>query len=93
MDSPLTESGQWTESGISTGSAARPKAEKPRDLDIGGSGGSKGESGAGSRMRGGADWPPEWKEGLIIPLWKQKGSRTDKNTWRGSHCCRRGVNL
>ena len=46
MDSPLTESGQWTESGISTGSAAeghRPKAEKPRDLDIGG---SKGESGA-----------------------------------------------
>eukprot|EP00959_Pyramimonas_sp_CCMP1952_P440618 9224916-Pyramimonas_sp.AAC.1 len=29
------------------------------------------------------DWPDEWKVGLVVPLWKQKGNRSDKNTWRG----------
>ena len=28
-------------------------------------------------------WPKEWKEGVTIPLWKNKGSRADKNTYRG----------
>ena len=28
-------------------------------------------------------WPRDWKEGITIPLWKKKGSRADKNTWRG----------
>ena len=31
----------------------------------------------------GEEWPKEWKEGLVIPLWKKKGRRSDKNTWRG----------
>lgn len=29
----------------------------------------------------GADWPAEWRVGLMVPLWK-KGSRSDKNPWR-----------
>ena len=29
------------------------------------------------------DWPAKWKEGIIFPLWKCKGHRHDKNTWRG----------
>ena len=29
------------------------------------------------------DWPEEWKIGVTVPLWKKKGSRKDKNTWRG----------
>jgi len=28
-------------------------------------------------------WPDEWKIALQIPLWKKKGDRSDKNTWRG----------
>ena len=28
-------------------------------------------------------WPSEWCTGLVIPLWKKKGNRKDKNTWRG----------
>ena len=30
-----------------------------------------------------ADWPESWNKGIVVPLWKQKGDRTDKNTWRG----------
>ena len=33
--------------------------------------------------REGDDWPADWKIGLIIPMWKNKGKKTDKNTWRG----------
>ena len=29
------------------------------------------------------DWPAEWRIGITVPLWKKKGSRTDKNTCRG----------
>ena len=29
------------------------------------------------------DWPAEWKVGVVVPLWKKKGKREDKNTWRG----------
>ena len=29
------------------------------------------------------NWPDEWKVGLVVPLWKHKGSREDKNTWCG----------
>ena len=28
-------------------------------------------------------WPTLWKSGVIIPLWKKKGDRKNKNTWRG----------
>ena len=28
-------------------------------------------------------WPEEWCVGLVVPLWKRKGSKKDKNTWRG----------
>ena len=28
-------------------------------------------------------WPDKWKQGIIFPLWKRKGDRHDKNTWRG----------
>ena len=28
-------------------------------------------------------WPDEWCVGLVVPLWKRKGSKKDKNTWRG----------
>ena len=28
------------------------------------------------------DWPVEWKKATQIPLWKQKGSKQYKNTWR-----------
>ena len=28
-------------------------------------------------------WPAEWCTGLVIPLWKRKGNKKDKNTWRG----------
>ncbi|CAJ1396225.1 unnamed protein product [Effrenium voratum] len=28
-------------------------------------------------------WPKRWREGVICPLWKRKGDRQDKNTWRG----------
>ena len=27
--------------------------------------------------------PDEWKIALQVPLWKKKGERSDKNTWRG----------
>lgn len=30
-----------------------------------------------------AEWPQEWKVGLVVPLWKRKGEKTEKNTWRG----------
>jgi hypothetical protein len=33
--------------------------------------------------REGKEWPQEWNIGLVVPLWKRKGLRTDKNTWRG----------
>ena len=29
------------------------------------------------------DWPEEWRVGITVPLWKRKGSKADKNTWRG----------
>ena len=29
------------------------------------------------------DWPSEWKSGLTIPMWKRKGNKKDKSTWRG----------
>ena len=25
------------------------------------------------------DWPEEWKTGIIVPLWKKKGNRANKN--------------
>ena len=28
-------------------------------------------------------WPAEWCIGLVVPLWKRKGNKKDKNTWRG----------
>eukprot|EP00959_Pyramimonas_sp_CCMP1952_P186105 3891749-Pyramimonas_sp.AAC.1 len=28
-------------------------------------------------------WPADWRVGLVVPLWKRKGSLKDKNTWRG----------
>ena len=28
-------------------------------------------------------WPEEWCVGLVVPLWKRKGTKKDKNTWRG----------
>ena len=28
-------------------------------------------------------WPFEWCIGLVVPLWKCKGNRKEKNTWRG----------
>ena len=28
-------------------------------------------------------WPQEWCVGLVVPLWKRKGNKKDKNTWRG----------
>ena len=28
-------------------------------------------------------WPDEWCTGLVVPLWKRKGNKKDKNTWRG----------
>lgn len=31
----------------------------------------------------GAKWPESWHTGIVIPLWKRKGSKTDKSTWRG----------
>ena len=30
-----------------------------------------------------AEWPEEWKVGLVVPLWKRKGDKADRNTWRG----------
>ena len=27
-------------------------------------------------------WPDEWCVGLVVPLWKRKGTKKDKNTWR-----------
>lgn len=29
------------------------------------------------------EWPESWKRGIVIPLWKKKGDKKDKNTWRG----------
>ena len=29
------------------------------------------------------EWPASWKVGLVVPLWKKKGKKSDKNTWRG----------
>eukprot|EP00959_Pyramimonas_sp_CCMP1952_P197751 4135646-Pyramimonas_sp.AAC.1 len=37
--------------------------------------GEEGEEAAG--------WPDEWRSGIVVPLWKKKGNRADKNTWRG----------
>ena len=34
----------------------------------------------GEEARG---WPEAWKVAIQIPIWKQKGSRSDKNTFRG----------
>ena len=31
----------------------------------------------------GGVWPDEWCVGLVVPLWKRKGHKTDKNTSRG----------
>ena len=31
----------------------------------------------------GSDWPSEWKLCVMVPLWKRKGSKALKNTWRG----------
>ena len=28
-------------------------------------------------------WPQSWKVGITVPLWKRKGNRADRNTWRG----------
>ena len=28
-------------------------------------------------------WPQAWTKGIIFPLWKRKGDRHDRNTWRG----------
>ena len=28
-------------------------------------------------------WPDAWKVGLMVPLWKRKGDKKDRNTWRG----------
>ena len=28
-------------------------------------------------------WPEEWCIGLVVLLWKRKGNKKDKNTWRG----------
>ena len=28
-------------------------------------------------------WPEEWCIGLVVPLWKRKGHKKDKHTWRG----------
>ena len=28
-------------------------------------------------------WPAEWCVGLVVPLWKKKGSRKVKGNWRG----------
>ena len=28
-------------------------------------------------------WPESWNEGLVVPLWKRKGNKADKSTWRG----------
>ena len=27
------------------------------------------------------EWPASWKVGLVVPLWKEKGKKSDKNTW------------
>ena len=29
------------------------------------------------------EWPASWSTGIIIPLWKRKGDRHNKHTWRG----------
>ena len=29
------------------------------------------------------NWPESWNKGLVIPLWKNKGDKSDKTTWRG----------
>eukprot|EP00974_Lingulodinium_polyedra_P002737 257221-Lingulodinium_polyedra.AAC.1 len=29
------------------------------------------------------EWPESWLVGLVIPLWKRKGCRKDRGTWRG----------
>ena len=29
-----------------------------------------------------AEWPEEWCIALQVPLWKKKGKKEDKNTWR-----------
>ena len=29
------------------------------------------------------EWPDDWKIGLTVPLWKNKGDKKDKNTYRG----------
>eukprot|EP00438_Fugacium_kawagutii_P009511 Skav209387 [mRNA] locus=scaffold3334:137441:141157:+ [translate_table: standard] len=31
----------------------------------------------------GQHWPQAWRTGVIVPLWKKKGDRKNKNTWRG----------
>lgn len=29
------------------------------------------------------DWPEAWSKGIVAPLWKKKGDRSDKSTYRG----------
>jgi hypothetical protein len=31
----------------------------------------------------GDDWPPEWRLGIVVPLWKRKGCKRDKAMYRG----------
>jgi len=37
--------------------------------------------------------PEEWHQGIIIPLYKGKGSRSDCRSYRGIDCLRRAVVL
>ena len=43
--------------------------------------------------REGKEWPQEWNIGLVIPLWKRKGLRTDKNTWMGDYTLERRLQI
>jgi ribonuclease HI len=38
---------------------------------------------ASVKGREAAEWPEAWKQAMVIPLWKGKGAREDKNSWRG----------
>ena len=31
----------------------------------------------------GESWPEAWNTGVVVPIWKKKGKKADKNTWRG----------
>ncbi|CAJ1439366.1 unnamed protein product [Effrenium voratum] len=41
----------------------------------------------------GAGWPEVWNRGIVVPLWKKKGDRSNKNTWRGICLLSVGSNL